>query len=409
MMPSGWEMKKLDEVTSLILDGTHFSPKSKTGPYKYITSKNIRFGRMDLSNISYISKEEHESIYKRCPVQYGDLLLTKDGANTGNAALNELEEKFSLLSSVAVIRANPEITSNNFLLQTFLSPKYQTKIKDEMAGQAITRLTLQKIKLFEVVLPPKNEQEKIAKILSTWDEAIEKLSLVIKSKQEFKSCILRDVFNLKKIDLGWKETPLIEVSEKSTKYSFTGGPFGSNLKASDYTDSGIRIIQLQNIGDGFFNDGYRIYTSAKKADELASCNIFPGDLILSKMGDPVARATLIPSIEERYLMASDGIRLKVDEKKFDRDFILEAINSPFFRNKAVSASTGSTRQRIGLGDLKTITLITPETLDEQKAIGRLFVTLNDEIQKTQNTLLLLETQKMGLMQHLLTGKKRVKV
>lgn len=408
-MPSGWEMKKLDEVTSLILDGTHFSPKSKTGPYKYITSKNIRFGRMDLSNISYISKEEHESIYKRCPVQYGDLLLTKDGANTGNAALNELEEKFSLLSSVAVIRANPEITSNNFLLQTFLSPKYQTKIKDEMAGQAITRLTLQKIKLFEVVLPPKNEQEKIAKILSTWDEAIEKLSLVIKSKQEFKSCILRDVFNLKKIDLGWKETPLIEVSEKSTKYSFTGGPFGSNLKASDYTDSGIRIIQLQNIGDGFFNDGYRIYTSAKKADELASCNIFPGDLILSKMGDPVARATLIPSIEERYLMASDGIRLKVDEKKFDRDFILEAINSPFFRNKAVSASTGSTRQRIGLGDLKTITLITPETLDEQKAIGRLFVTLNDEIQKTQNTLLLLETQKMGLMQHLLTGKKRVKV
>src|SRR5690606_15513882 len=107
----------------------------------------------------------------------------------------------------------------------------------------------------------------------------------------------------------------------------TGGPFGSNLKASDYTENGVRIIQLQNIGDGVFNDEYRVYTSTKKADELASCNIFPGDILLSKMGDPVARATLVPPIEERYLMASDGIRLKVDEKKFDRNFILEAINS----------------------------------------------------------------------------------
>jgi len=47
---------------------------------------------------------------------------------------------------------------------------------------------------------------------------------------------------------GWEETKLIDTSAKE-KYSFTGGPFGSDLKSSDYTDNGVRIIQLQNIGD----------------------------------------------------------------------------------------------------------------------------------------------------------------
>ena len=184
---SGWRLKRLDEITDLISDGTHFSPKSKNGPYKYITSKNIRFGRMDLSDVSYISEEEHRSIYKRCPVQYGDLLLTKDGANTGNAALNELAEEFSLLSSVAVIRANVKQTSNNFLLQTLLSPQYQAKIKDAVAGQAITRLTLQKIKAFEIILPSKNRQEEITKIFVLMDReirAIQKgIDLLVLQKQ----------------------------------------------------------------------------------------------------------------------------------------------------------------------------------------------------------------------------------
>src|SRR5690606_28217526 len=113
----------------------------------------------------------------------------------------------------------------------------------------------------------------------------------------------------------------IDTADKNIKWSFTGGPFGSNLKSSDYTSKGIRIIQLQNIGDGIFNDEYKIFTSLDKADELLSCNIYSGDIILSKMGDPVGRACIIPGDNERYLMASDGIRLAVNEKEFSKYFI----------------------------------------------------------------------------------------
>ena len=204
---------------------------------------------------------------------------------------------------------------------------------------------------------------------------------------------------------GWEEIKLISTSAKE-KYSFTGGPFGSDLKSSDYTDDGVRIIQLQNIGDGRFNNGYKIFTSEDKADELSSCNIFPGEIILSKMGDPVARATIIPPHHRRYLMASDGIRLKVDESKYDTFFIHEVINAPHFRGIALSKSTGSTRKRIGLTDLKNITFHCPPLLEQQK-IAKILSTWDKAISTTE---LLIENstqQKKALMQQLLTGKKRL--
>ena len=126
--PSNWKTAKWKNVCELIADGTHFSPKSKDGPYKYVTSKNIGFGKIDFTDVDYISKEEHDGIYKGCPVQQGDLLITKDGANTGNAAINPIKEPFSLLSSVALIKAKRDITTNAFLFQFVLSPLGQSLI-----------------------------------------------------------------------------------------------------------------------------------------------------------------------------------------------------------------------------------------------------------------------------------------
>ena len=177
---------------------------------------------------------------------------------------------------------------------------------------------------------------------------------------------------------GWQEIKLIDVTDKSVRWSFIGGPFGSNLKASDYTDTGIRIIQLQNIGDGEFINDYKVYTSDQKADELLSCNIYPGDILLSKMGDPVARACIVPSYHQRYVMCSDGIRLVVNKKKFDKYFIFSLINSSVFRKKAKNKSTGSTRKRISLGNLKKIAITVPKFPEQQK-IANCLTSLDDLI------------------------------
>ncbi|MFN4255358.1 MAG: restriction endonuclease subunit S [Saprospiraceae bacterium] len=107
-LKEGWRWVKLGEVCEKIQDGSHFSPKkqfpeSGEGLYKYITAKNIRNGYMDLSNVTYVEKEFHDSIYTRCNPEFGDVLLTKDGVNTGEVTLNELAEPFSLLSSVCLL------------------------------------------------------------------------------------------------------------------------------------------------------------------------------------------------------------------------------------------------------------------------------------------------------------------
>lgn len=203
----------------------------------------------------------------------------------------------------------------------------------------------------------------------------------------------------------WNVCTFADIANKKVKWSITGGPFGSNLKAEHYREEGVRIIQLQNIGDGEFRDISKIYTSKDKADELIACNIFAGEIILSKMGDPVARACNIPNTEKRWVMGSDGIRLVVDESQYDKRFVLDYINYSIFRNLAISRSTGSTRRRIGLVDLKKIPFI-KLPLPEQQKIANILNTWDKAIATQEKLITEKQKLKKGLMQQLLTGKKR---
>jgi type I restriction enzyme S subunit len=198
----------------------------------------------------------------------------------------------------------------------------------------------------------------------------------------------------------WEQTKLIDTADKKIKWSFIGGPFGSNLKSSDFVPEGIRVIQLQNIGDGEFVDGYKIFTSKEKADELLSNNIFSGDIILSKMGDPVGRACLIPDIHDRYVMCSDGIRLVVDENINHKYFVYLLINSPNFRSSVEKAATGSTRKRIGLADLKKLPMLLPPRKEEQQKIANCLSSLDALIAAQADKIDTLKTHKKGLMQQL---------
>jgi type I restriction enzyme, S subunit len=200
----------------------------------------------------------------------------------------------------------------------------------------------------------------------------------------------------------WNLQNIIDVSDKNDHYSFTGGPFGSDLKSEHYTEKGIRIIQLQNIGDGIFHDKYKVFTSIEKADELSSCNIFPDDIIIAKMAEPLARACIIPNNEEkRYLMCSDGIRLKVNDSEYNSKYVFFYINSDLFRKQAEAKGTGTTRLRIGLGTLKTCKIILPP-LPEQKKIAEILTSIDNTIEFTRKVIDQTKKVKQGLLQELLT-------
>ncbi|BAP62890.1 restriction endonuclease subunit S [Methanococcus maripaludis] len=203
----------------------------------------------------------------------------------------------------------------------------------------------------------------------------------------------------------WDVIEIEKTRDPKDRYSFTGGPFGSDLKSEHYAEEGVRVLQLQNIGDGVFLDDYRIYTSESKADELISCNIYPGEIIISKMAEPLARACIIPDFDNRYLMCSDGIRLKVDVTKYDRNYIFYTINSSNFRNNAIKHGNGTTRLRIGLSELKNLQIPLPP-LPEQQKIAEILSTWDIQIENLENLISKKIETKKGLMQNLLTGKVR---
>ena len=157
-----WEMVELGKVCDSIMDGTHFSPSNtETGDRLYITSKNVRENYLDLRNVSYISEEDHQAIFSRCPVQKGDVLYIKDGANTGLAAINTLDEEFSLLSSVAVMRGKNEVLDNRYLVFYLNSLHGRQYMLSMISGVAITRLTLTKLNSALIPVPPIEIQKAI--------------------------------------------------------------------------------------------------------------------------------------------------------------------------------------------------------------------------------------------------------
>jgi len=157
-----WPMVELRNTCERIMDGTHFSPKNATdGAYRYVTAKNIKECGLDLSDSTFVNENDHKEIYKRCPVMKGDVLYIKDGATAGIAAINTLDEEFSLLSSVAVLRGSSGKLDNRYLCHYLNSPQGKSYMLSLVDGVAITRLTLAKLNSALIPLPPPDIQRQI--------------------------------------------------------------------------------------------------------------------------------------------------------------------------------------------------------------------------------------------------------
>ncbi len=199
----GWVEKSLEEVCYKITDGTHHSPKTQfteraPGRFPYITSKNIRNNFMDLSNVAYIEQAFHEEVYARCQPSMGDVLLTKDGANTGNVTLNTLDEPFSLLSSVCLIKTNQSRVKAAFLCYYLQSSAGLRSIVGQMTGAAIKRIVLKNIKTAVIPFPPLKEQDSTVEKLNSLLAETQRLAQIYERKlvvlEALKKSLLHQAF-----------------------------------------------------------------------------------------------------------------------------------------------------------------------------------------------------------------------
>ena len=172
---------------------------------------------------------------------------------------------------------------------------------------------------------------------------------------------------------------------KNEKRAFAGGPFGSNLKSSDYREKGIPIIQLGNITDSYLDFSSNLkFASEKKADELISNNAFPNELIVAKMM-PAGKACISTFLYDRYLLGSDAIRICVDQARFNIHFLCSQLNAKRVHKWITNRTGGSTRARIGIPILKEAPIYAP-TVKEQNKIGT-FIDLLQQRIDTQNKII----------------------
>ena len=184
-----WEELALKDVSD-VRDGTHDSPKYIKDGYALVTSKNLKNGKLDFSDISYISKEDFESINKRSKVDVGDIIFGMIGT-IGNPVL--LKNDNFAIKNVALIKQKEKLL-NIYLIHYLNSQLFEKQVNILNAGNTQKFLALGQIRGLSILMPCLEEQTKIANFLSAIDQKIEVVAQQIEQAKQWKKGLLQQMF-----------------------------------------------------------------------------------------------------------------------------------------------------------------------------------------------------------------------
>ena len=174
-----WDVESLGKVCD-VRDGTHDSPQYlQESPYILITSKNLVNGKIDYSNVNYISEEDYIAINKRSQVDDGDIIMAMIGT-IGNPIIVKLEEHKFCIKNVALIKFfNDSLVSNKYVHSLLNNESYLTFIKSQNKGGTQKFVALGTIRKLPIPIPPLSYQQQFA----------QRIELIEKQKAEIQSTI----------------------------------------------------------------------------------------------------------------------------------------------------------------------------------------------------------------------------
>ncbi|AXV67602.1 restriction endonuclease subunit S (plasmid) [Pseudoalteromonas lipolytica] len=157
VIPNTWQWVSLDSLSKKITDGAHHTPTYTESGIHFISVKDIRDGAIDFSDTKFISEKEHLKLSKRCPVEVGDLLVTKSGT-IGRTAIVKANIEFSLFVSVALIKPASIEVNTKFIDISLQKWVNEIDVSSRIVGSAIKNLHLRDIKELAIPFAPKEEQ-----------------------------------------------------------------------------------------------------------------------------------------------------------------------------------------------------------------------------------------------------------
>lgn len=402
VIPNDWEVVKLGEIFQKSFYGTSNST-NEIGKYPVLRMGNMKNGTLDLKDLVYINLEEKE--FKKYQLKKGDILLNRTNSYelVGKISLFDLEGDYISASYIVVYRPNFKVLNSIFINNLLNTTYFQEKIRT-IATKGVSQANINPTSFKEVIkipLPPIKEQEKIAEILTTWDEAITKQEELIKETEQLKKGLMKNLLSGKVRFNGfsddWEEVRLYQITEKMQS---GGTPKADN---KEYYNGNIPFVKVNDItSSGKYLIGTQSYITENGLKNSPAW-IVPINSIIYSMYASVGFLS-INKIEVATSQAM--INIILDLKKANLEYIYYYLLD-FQKNIHIYIETG-TQGNLNAQIVKNLKIKLP-SIQEQEKIAEVLSLADEKINLLKNELEELKLQKKSLMQKLLTGQVRVKV
>lgn len=295
-------------------------------------------------------------------VENGDIVIGMDGDfntvwwSSGTALLNQ---------RICRLRGRKDVDPRFAFYQL---PLLLQLINDLTPSSTVKHLSSLDVTGLRLMVPTLAKQRRIADFLdretARIDQLIRKKNQFIELLEKRKEGLLEKVF-----------TKLIHshsiVRLGRFVISMCDGPFGSGLTSSHYTESGIRVIRLQNIGVDQFKGDDVAYISPEHYATLGDHDVVAGDLLVAGLGDgtnPVGRACVAPKGIKPAMVKADCFRLRFDSAYFRHDFIAKYFASSVGSHAIAKRAKGVTRVRANLGIIASLPIPFVSTSEQARIV-----------------------------------------
>ena len=374
-LPDNWKIVYVDDIC--LINKNTLSEKSADFQFKYIDLSSVKNGKILCS--APISFKESPSRARRI-IRKNDIIMSTVRPNLqGFAHIDFDAQEYICSTGFAVLTVKPN-TSSKFIYYCLYSKSVETQINNMLVGSNYPAINSSDVASLKILLPPLPEQEKIAGILSCWDDGIEKLSALIEKKKIQKKALMQQLLTgkhrLKGFTSHWHEVKLGDISKISTGES--------NREDSSLNGKYTFFDRSQDVrtSNRYLFDGEAIIVAGEGQDFIPK--YFVGKFDLHQRSYCIMN---FKNIFGKFL------------------FFLLNLNKNYFLQQAV----GSTVKSLRLPMFLKMKLYVPSDLAEQKAIAEILSKADEEIELLNKKLEAFKQEKKALMQQLLTGKIRVKV
>lgn len=391
IIPEDWEVKRIGDFGKVITGNT--PPTEDTdnygNAYKFVSPADISDSKYIEATEKHLS-EKGFSISRQMPI--GTVLFTCIGSTIGKCAIaNE-----PLTSNQQINAIICDLKHSGEFLYYELSHR-SNRIKQIAGEQAVPIINKSTFENYKVLCPPFEEQKGIAKILSLWDTAIAKQTALIENltlrKRGLMQQLLTGKKRLKGFEGEWKRIPIKNFAKEVSI---------RNSNCKDYIV--LSCTKYDGLVPSLEYFGKKIYS-----DDLSSYKIIPNGHFAYATNHIEEGSIGYQSKYEYGLISPMYTVFITDRKRVDDTFLFAVFKSHHLIHLYQSMMEGSINRRGGLrwDSFSTIKIYLPP-LAEQNAIASVLIQADKEIELANKKLLRLQEEKRGLMQVLLTGRKRVR-